>query len=580
MRLLDRSRGYKPLDFGAGGITGSINEDGRLIALNTYHRQHGYITLSAVPPFPEDQRYHQTAVRAYRRSFVTDRGYGLQFAQPIVRREVSLIADAILHIKLIFEDGSTAEVTTFVPLSAPVGVIQIWKYQGKAQFTGKIWLQRCAYTQLTEGGPVPMPPHKTTLIAGVGLQNQAMGTAVAMNIAGGVEQSDGSIAYAVPCESMALCFAFGADREEAAAKLAQLDNAQSLLDETAATYEKQWRGIPDDLILRRGLLYAAMCCVPTGDDATCILTDHMLLPLAWNRDAYYVALALLKWNHADAVRGHLNWMFEKAERIDGYFWGRSHLANGRIKDRGFQLDQQIFPMLELADYVLATGDDATLHRLKGHIAPLIDALMARKAPHAALFPTDETPGDDPIAYPYHFSSHLLFWYTLKRLGQIGIDYHSLQDEIAEAITRYFVADFNGQLLYAYASDGHSKHHFYHDANDLPLALAVAWGYCRSDDPLWRATVHFALSPDNKGGYYHGRLGSVHTPAAWPLGEIQTWIMGDSQQAQQNLEQAAQWDGALPEAYDAETGAVVSRHWFAWTNAAYACREAFSAVQQS
>ncbi len=27
------------------------------------------------------------------------------------------------------------------------------------------------------------------------------------------------------------------------------------------------------------------------------------------------------------------------------------------------------------------------------------------------------------------------------------------------------------------------------------------------------------------------------------------------------------DGALPEAYDASTGVVVSRHWFVWPNAA-------------
>jgi hypothetical protein len=90
-------------------------------------------------------------------------------------------------------------------------------------------------------------------------------------------------------------------------------------------------------------------------------------------------------------------------------------------------------------------------------------------------------------------------------------------------------------------------------------------------------MRFAFSDANQGGYYAGRLGSVHTAAAWPLGDIQELllakILGDDARllrALAHIQQAAQWDGALPEACDAATGAVVSRHWFLWPNAAYAC----------
>ena len=37
-----------------------------------------------------------------------------------------------------------------------------------------------------------------------------------------------------------------------------------------------------------------------------------------------------------------------------------------------------------------------------------------------------------------------------------------------------------------------------------------------------------------------------------------------------LQAAAQWDGALPEAVAPVTNALISRHWFAWPGAAYAC----------
>src|SRR5690606_20767821 len=107
-------------------------------------------------------------------------------------------------------------------------------------------------------------------------------------------------------------------------------------------WQAAWQGWPFeahplDGMLRRGLVYAQHCCVPVNAKAVCLITDHQLLPLAWTRDSYYAALALLRWRPkmADLVRGHLIWLFDVAQRPDGY-WGRSYLANGRLKDPAFQ----------------------------------------------------------------------------------------------------------------------------------------------------------------------------------------------------------------------------------------------------
>ena len=136
------------------------------------------------------------------------------------------------------------------------------------------------------------------------------------------------------------------------------------LEAVVQTWKARFDGAPDDLVIRRGLSYGLMLAVPVGETC-CILTDHMLLPLSWNRDAYYVASALLRWRAelADVVRRHLLWMFEVAERREGA-WGRCYLANGRIKDAAFQLDQQLFPLLELVEYVQHTGDTVTWERLR------------------------------------------------------------------------------------------------------------------------------------------------------------------------------------------------------------------------
>jgi meiotically up-regulated gene 157 (Mug157) protein len=197
-----------------------------------------------------------------------------------------------------------------------------------------------------------------------------------------------------------------------------------------------------------------------------------------------------------------------------------------------------------------------------------------------LFATDETPADDPVVMPYHLSSHILLWFTFRKLAAV-MDMGELS-QVAErthnAIWREFVTEHHGHKLFAYLTDGAGSHHLYHDANDLPLALAPLWGFCTADNPIWRATMHFAFSPANTGGYYpghYGSLGSVHTPDSWALGDVQAYIVakltGDREAEQQCMERrqrVAQFDGALPEAYSALSGEIVSRHWFSWPGAAW------------
>ncbi len=603
-RRLLPTAGGKPLDFGAGGLTGSVDCDGRLTALNAYHPAHGYVTLTAALPFPEAERYNPAAVRAYRAGLVALEGFGLAFAAPVVRREAWLIEDAVPHLRLTLADGTIAECTTFIPIHVPAGAVQWWRFSRPGvtmQMAGRISLQRCAYTQLTEGGPLPMPSHETHLFyprpgGPLGLVNPALGWAVVLSATGASPNPDGTLTLCgapfIAAPEFALFVAPGSNPEEAWAnwqRLAEDGSSPALLRHTLDVWQARWENWPYadhplDTLLRRALVYALTCAVPapgeTASDALCLLTDHQLLPLSWNRDSYYAALALLRWRSemADLVRRHLIWLFEVAERPAGV-WGRSYLANGRMKDPAFQLDQQLFPLQELADYVATTDDRATLERLHGHIAPLLAMLRARRDPTSGLLPTAETPADDPVTLPYHLSSHILLWHTLRRIGNLlgEADLLAWGEEVRAAVRQHFAAERGGRVLLAYLTDGHGRHHFYHDANDLPLVLAPIWGFCTADDPLWRATLDFAFSEANVGGYYAGPLGglgSVHTPAPWPLGLVQellyAHLIGDAERAGRvttRLAQVAQWDGALSEACDATSGAVVSRHWFAWPGAA-------------
>lgn len=584
-------RGRKPLDFGADGITGSLNADGRLIALNAPHPVHGYITLTSAAPFTEADRYHPARVRAYRAGLVHLDGFGPAFDSAPLKREAYLLADAIPRIRLTFADGGQAQITAF---AVEGGALMICDCDGVTpHWRGELALMRCAYTQLTEGGPLPPAPVEAYILQRddlITLTNPALGASAL--IAGlpddAIHPTDSaqgrvSIDAAGKTGRTVVAFGLGVDISSAHRHALHMlvNDPDAQLDDALNVWAARWSALTEkhpDLSqpARRGLVYSAQMAIPDRE-GICLLTDHMLLPLSWNRDAYYAASALLHaWpDGTEIARRHLLWMFELAERVEG-LWGRCYLANGRVKDHAFQLDQQIFPLLQLAEYVLHTGDRALLDRLAPHITPLLEQLHARRDSESALYPTDETPADDPIAYPYHLSSHILMWRTFHQCARVsipGADWRALADEIHAAIHAHFTAERDGVALLAYATDGRGRHHFYHDANDVPLALAPAWGLFAPDDALWRNTVDFAFSDANDGGCYAGRLGSVHTRAPWPLGDLQERIIaritGDQPRedaAHARLLRVAQWDGALPEAYDAETGAVASRTWFAWPNA--------------
>lgn len=571
----------KPLDFGRGGIMGSINRQGRLIALNAYHPEHGVVTMTSASPFPDESRYDGGLVRAFRRGLVAEDGFGLRFEQDIVQTQAHFMQDGAVRLSLTLADDTEGSCTLEVLPS--LGIVQTWQFDRpmKVRLGGRVWLQRHAYAQLTEGGVLPNISATTSVFDvrdGIGFENKALRWATTMTgmVCEGVSHGDGYVdvsSEAITTRTIRLVFSFGHDREEAGASCRLL--------QTHVSAKPLALSATDDWLYARALHYGEVCCVPTSDEHTCILTDHMLLPLSWNRDAYYMArLLLCDASGWDTVRRHLLWMFEGAERLNG-LWGRSYLANGRIKDRGFQLDQQLFPLLELAEYVQITQDKALLAHVEGYIAPIFQALEAHRAPHALLYATDETPADDPIAHPYPLSSHVLLWHTLRQLGRIGIDVGDgvSAEGIASSIEEHFIAtpSTSQRPIYAYATDGYEKHHFYHDANDMPLAFMPAWGFCSAEHVLWRDTVDFAFSSANKKGYYDTTLGSVHTPAPWALGDIQEWVIaravGDESREQSilaRLRWSSQWDGALSEAYDSMTGAVVSRHWFLWTNAVYAC----------
>ncbi|MDP8905544.1 MAG: glycoside hydrolase family 125 protein [Chloroflexota bacterium] len=349
-------------------------------------------------------------------------------------------------------------------------------------------------------------------------------------------------------------------------------------------------------VAAHGLDYVRECtALRVTPGRVAIIADHRILPLSWTRDAYYQALLLLAAGETAGgaagralVADHLRWLWLSCERPNAG-WARSHHANGRRKDERFQADQQLYPLLELADFwrvsrrlpELEGGASADRRAWSALVSDVLRMLELASAP-TGLLGSEENAADDPLAYPYHFSTQVLAWFTLRRLAELADELDMTVDPLAmangfgAAVGRHFTLDDpTAGTIWAYAVDGHGGTLAHHDANDLPTALAPLWGFCRADDPTWRATMEFAFSPRNDA-YAEGPvggLGSHHTAGTWSLGLIQEWVyrslVDDGDGARDTLRRllgVACADGSLPEASDRRTGRLAARPWFAWPGA--------------
>lgn len=199
-----------------------------------------------------------------------------------------------------------------------------------------------------------------------------------------------------------------------------------------------------------------------------------------------------------------------------------------------------------------------------------------------LRPGSAAEGQGILKLPDETSNQILAWHAFQRLHRIGVGggrLRHLAEAIAGDIRRFQVIDAaDGRQRFAYPTDLVGGAVDYHDANDIPMALAPAWGFCSETDPAWMETIRFAFSPENPGFFPgpHGGLGSRHTPAPWLLGQVQAYLtrasLGDlkgMETAERALGEAALWDGSLPEATDPRSARPRSRPWFGWPAASVA-----------
>lgn len=555
----------KPRDVGNGLLAASFTETA-ILAVTRPHPLLGMVEMTGAREFSEDQdRGVEARVRAYRAHLASDASAALQL---LSNKPVTLEADLTTR-------GSGLAWTA--RSAGPVSV----------RFRGR--LQRPPYAEITDIQP-PQPIPQDTLIDVHGpvltLRSAAL-TAGATITASSPAGQVGWVQVGGDFE----CHAPGRTSSELSLTVdLQVDGGLRFprggTHVVAATV-----GDLCDRAIHAARAYALGCCaLDVAEDQTCVVTDHRLLPLSWTRDAYFIVLPLLLHGETgsveeDVVRRHLNWLFGPA-RSEGP-WMRSHLTGGQVKDPGLQADQQLYPVLELVDFRRRFGHWPSTdlpHWQRGIEAAFRDLVIS---PETDLLVSQENPADDPAEYPHNFSTQILFSEVLSRLGQVadelgldGAEVRRRAHRVRGQTKALFQVDSpSGRPAYAYEVDASDGYRLYADANDLPTALAAAWGFCSPEDPAWRTTMEAAFDPAGpyalRGPF--GGLGSVHTEGVWGLGLIQELIfaraVGDGERQARvlgTLEELMSEEGMLPETADPLTGEWLSRHWFGWPGAALAC----------
>lgn len=574
----------KPLDLGSGRVCASFDlRSAAWLSIGGPHPMHGFVELSALPSFDETGRGDPTATRQHR----------LAMTRP---------EHAFLRVEL---DGGLPELTPdphdpgaprwtsglveVRATTAPDGLTirQAWSVAARSDVRPSVAirlrgaLDRPALAEITELDPPP----PTGAISSFTAAGATVTIAAPALPAEAVVTVHGAPVSWTGADGEVLGIVAWADNEPRVEVILEV----SLSGMARHPDSNLVLGSDDaDPMVACALAYIRGCtALAVAADERAILTDHRILPLSWTRDAYWQALALLAADRPgdrERVADHLRWLWRSCERPDGR-WARSHHADGRRKDLAFQADQQLYPLVELADYRRLTGELPAGVTWEREVARTWEAAVQAIDRVTGLMASAENAADDPAAAPFIASSQILLWYAAERIAELAevraLRLHSDSIRRTGATLR---AAFTSRMTtssgpWPYAVDAAGRRVAYHDANDLPVALAPLWGFCKRDDPGWRATMAFAFGDENPAWFSGARpgLGSMHTPGPWTLGDVQAWVRartGDNRPAMEEslarLREVAFVDGMLPEAYSAspENDRRV-RHWFAWPGAALA-----------
>ncbi|WP_317891650.1 glycoside hydrolase family 125 protein [Acidicapsa acidisoli] len=198
------------------------------------------------------------------------------------------------------------------------------------------------------------------------------------------------------------------------------------------------------------------------------------------------------------------------------------------------------------------------------------------------------PSDDACIYPLFVPANLFAVTSLRQLAELAKEVFSdaklregcleLAGEVERALQQYGMTDDTAQeRIWAYEVDGYGNVLKMDDAN-APGLLSLAYlGCCAVDDPLYRRTRSFALSPANPY-FFRGKaaegIGGPHEGLnmIWPMSILMRALTsvddGEIRQCLRWLRDTTAGTGFMHESFQCDNPKDFTRPWFAWANTLY------------
>ena len=304
----------------------------------------------------------------------------------------------------------------------------------------------------------------------------------------------------------------------------------------------------------------------------------------WDRDTLLWAFPAILDADPGMARRILEYVFTRQRRNFGV---HSRYIDGTVLEPGFELDELVAPVIALANYVEKTGDRELLEDrfvLRG-IEEILQKLAAVKHPEVDLYETFLQPTDDERVWPYLTYDNALVWLALTKLANLLSERYVALSEQAErvkaAIYEHCVFLYEtGKRYFGWSVDLKGNHDVY-DEPPGSLQLLPYYGFCSSEDEIWKNTVRMIRSPDYAYSFADqpvAEIGCPHAPYPWVLSLCNSLLCGHAEQAWRELEKLEMDNGIACESVDPVSGVCTTGAAFA-TCAGFLCHSMRVAEQE-
>ena len=253
----------------------------------------------------------------------------------------------------------------------------------------------------------------------------------------------------------------------------------------------------------------------------------------WDRDALLWLYPFLVRNDKALAESLLRYAFGRQLANTGI---HSRYISGQILEFGFELDELLAPLIAMGTWAKLYPDDALWEEpdIRRGICSLFERLKTYRHERTGLYATELMPTDDRIeggrdllTYDNALVVHA-FQSGLPILDKISPPLAAYGRTEVRAVTgavrRHLVRD--GMFVWAMNAAGQTE---IYDEAAGSLVLLPYYGFCGTDDPVYRKTLGYLYSgkyPYFRPGTF-GELGNRHTgsPHPWVLSACSSVLSG-------------------------------------------------------